>query len=641
MEFMKNKKTKKGFTLVELVVVIAVIATLSAVSIGAYFGVVNRSKQSADQQTITQINKALETDEIINGKASTPSAALEIVKEAGFDVTKLTPTYEGYSYIWNQESNRFVLTDKDNKAIVGDLSTTLYYNWDLVSKYSDAKTGYSVYLKGNETNVSLGTISNGYYTIDKGLDTGSNTLDGGVYFNTTNTVINAVVKTNGENFKVNSSSSTISHYGSSKLVEVESIASSSLYEYGTALGYVATKGHVVAKSGSTIFNYLKASNNATLTKEEGSTVTMYYTGENVNADSGITSSGTKDVNTFEDSIGKAPINGEGAVSVNGLTFETIEDALGSDLLGEDKTITLEKDEIIENSISSTAGETTIDLNGKSLSQGYSNENQAGSKYASFNVGNNSELTIKNGTIELEYGAGGFLPTGNGVLNIEDTTLISTGKDATPIVSTNAGSDSNNGKNSIINIKNSTFTVSGKTSKKSYNDKDGNTKYYEVKNWSAAYFPTGTVNIEGSTFNGHVVVLGGKISIKNSIFNSLSSWTTDSDTEFYSKDKYFDYLNGNLGSGNGCVFDNLTIVNSNNDAYKLDKVSLKNITCGVYFDSKNVDKTKIYKRHGVRVYNKKGNTDLSQILDIDENSITTTDTDGIIASAYHYSYNTKA
>ena len=42
----KRKCFKKGFTLVELVVVIAVIAILAAVSVGAYFGVTNSANES-------------------------------------------------------------------------------------------------------------------------------------------------------------------------------------------------------------------------------------------------------------------------------------------------------------------------------------------------------------------------------------------------------------------------------------------------------------------------------------------------------------------------------------------------------------------------------------------------------------------
>ena len=44
------KKAKKGFTLVELVVVIAVIAILAGVSVGAYFGVTTSANNSACEQ---------------------------------------------------------------------------------------------------------------------------------------------------------------------------------------------------------------------------------------------------------------------------------------------------------------------------------------------------------------------------------------------------------------------------------------------------------------------------------------------------------------------------------------------------------------------------------------------------------------
>ena len=40
------KKAKRGFTLVELVVVIAVIAILAAVSVGAYFGITDSANKS-------------------------------------------------------------------------------------------------------------------------------------------------------------------------------------------------------------------------------------------------------------------------------------------------------------------------------------------------------------------------------------------------------------------------------------------------------------------------------------------------------------------------------------------------------------------------------------------------------------------
>ena len=55
------RKFKKGFTLVELVVVIAVIAILAAVSVGAYFGVTESANNSKLEQEAKQVYTAIQT----------------------------------------------------------------------------------------------------------------------------------------------------------------------------------------------------------------------------------------------------------------------------------------------------------------------------------------------------------------------------------------------------------------------------------------------------------------------------------------------------------------------------------------------------------------------------------------------------
>lgn len=53
------RKQRKAFTIVELVIVIAVIAILAAVLIPTFSGVIRRAKVSSDEQTAASLNTYL------------------------------------------------------------------------------------------------------------------------------------------------------------------------------------------------------------------------------------------------------------------------------------------------------------------------------------------------------------------------------------------------------------------------------------------------------------------------------------------------------------------------------------------------------------------------------------------------------
>ena len=106
---------KKGFTLVELVIVIAVVAILAAVLIPTFSNLVKKANVSADTQAVVQMNKALAI-EAADGKIDTIEKAANALADAGYN-DELTPVTKGYSFYWYPKYNTIILADGENKLV--------------------------------------------------------------------------------------------------------------------------------------------------------------------------------------------------------------------------------------------------------------------------------------------------------------------------------------------------------------------------------------------------------------------------------------------------------------------------------------------------------------------------------------------
>lgn len=111
------KATKKGFTLVELVIVIAVIAILAAVLIPTFANVVKQANLSSDQVAARSMNNALSIDEVSNGKPANAAAMRKILKDAGF-ADKLSPVTSGYRFYWDSQENLVMLVETSTSTVV-------------------------------------------------------------------------------------------------------------------------------------------------------------------------------------------------------------------------------------------------------------------------------------------------------------------------------------------------------------------------------------------------------------------------------------------------------------------------------------------------------------------------------------------
>lgn len=150
------KKVKKGFTIVELVIVIAVIAVLAAVLIPTFSNVIEKANQSADIQASRQMNTTLVTESIPT-KPTEMKEVIKILAAAGFNSEdKLVPITKNLKFLWHIESNTIVLANVKDPEILyptndEDFKNELYDDLlvyiDDKSKFFDLAEG-TLYLQG-------------------------------------------------------------------------------------------------------------------------------------------------------------------------------------------------------------------------------------------------------------------------------------------------------------------------------------------------------------------------------------------------------------------------------------------------------------------------------------------------------------
>ena len=118
-----KKMNRKGFTIVELVIVIAVIAILAGVLIPTFSGIVTKAQLSAEQQKVTNAYKEALALDLADGKID------------AVDADHLTADVNGFSFYFNVNAT----TGAIDGVTAVENNTTYKYEYSTTSGWTASK----------------------------------------------------------------------------------------------------------------------------------------------------------------------------------------------------------------------------------------------------------------------------------------------------------------------------------------------------------------------------------------------------------------------------------------------------------------------------------------------------------------------
>ena len=112
-----KKTNKKGFTIVELVIVIAVVAILAAVLIPTFVSVTKKANESNDVQAARNMNTFLAAAKVTDGVDSILDV-YDIFEDSGYSVENYKPLYSGRHYYYDKQYNQIVYVNEEDGKII-------------------------------------------------------------------------------------------------------------------------------------------------------------------------------------------------------------------------------------------------------------------------------------------------------------------------------------------------------------------------------------------------------------------------------------------------------------------------------------------------------------------------------------------
>lgn len=268
---MKLRKNKKGFTIVELVIVVAIIGVLSAVLIPTFMNLVSKANEASDQSLVKNLNTVLSVAEADAEKRyekpQNPTDMFNILKAEGYLGETLIKNQKSEKKIfYNLDTNRFLLEENIDSTVAKDTY------WEFVKKNADFDNtnGYSKYLF---------TETSGAFTVYSGIDTGENDDITEIKYFEAAISKTAIIRTDSfdTSVEINAPHDDVKHYGKAGSVNIIAVKGSSYHENGTVAFLEIANGRVALEKTSSVdhihltksvVNEVEKFNNITIAKAD-------------------------------------------------------------------------------------------------------------------------------------------------------------------------------------------------------------------------------------------------------------------------------------------------------------------------------------------------------------------------------------
>ncbi|MCD8371981.1 MAG: InlB B-repeat-containing protein [Clostridia bacterium] len=223
----KNRRLNKGFTLVELSIVIAVIAILIAVLVPTFTSIINKAKKTSDQSLVSNLNTTLSVDKAINGGYDNVTEAITVLLE-DYSLSDLTATADDCAIAYDMDAQEMVLLE-NYQPVDSEAESSKICLLGLENASAAAESGITNFCVYDNESTSV--------TVET-----EETAE--IYLYTENNTSETVVT-------IKAANATVKQYGEAEEIIIEEVDSQSFHVYGTVDTINLTEGHVELHSGST------------------------------------------------------------------------------------------------------------------------------------------------------------------------------------------------------------------------------------------------------------------------------------------------------------------------------------------------------------------------------------------------------